>query len=252
MKISVITVCFNAAKTIGKALDSVATQTHPDVEHIVIDGGSRDSTVGVIRQMGWRVARLVSEPDRGIYDAMNKGLRLASGDVVGFLNADDMFADEGVLSLVAAALTDHSVDACYGDLCYVDPGDVDRVIRYWRSSSFREGAFATGWVPPHPTFYVRRKVYLSEGGFDISYRLAADFEIMLRLLEVRHIRSRYLPRVMVRMRLGGATNQSWRNVLHQNREIIRALRQHGVSVSLPRLVASKAASRATQFVRRPA
>ncbi|CAB3880994.1 PGL/p-HBAD biosynthesis glycosyltransferase [Achromobacter dolens] len=164
MKISIITVVFNGATTIGDTLDSVNDQTYPDVEHVVIDGGSRDNTLDIVKARGRRVGKLVSERDRGIYDAMNKGLKFATGDVIGFLNADDFYVDPAVLEDVAKVFADERVQACYGDLLYVSQEQQDKIVRYWKSSDFVSGAFGRGWVPPHPTFFVRREVYEKLGG----------------------------------------------------------------------------------------
>lgn len=251
MKISIVTVTWNSARTVGDTLASVNAQTHPDVEHIVVDGGSTDDTLAVVRGEGRRVARLVSEPDQGIYDAMNKGLRLATGEVVGLLNSDDFLASPRVLSAIAAAFDDTEVDAVYGDLCYVRQEDTSQVVRYWRSSPFRPGAFARGWSPPHPTLYIRRALYERFGGFDLAYSLAADLELMARYFEVHHIRTRHLPEVFVRMRLGGATNKSVANIVRGNREIWRALHRHGLAGSMAGFFVGKLWSRGRQFLSRP-
>jgi glycosyltransferase involved in cell wall biosynthesis len=251
MKISVITVTWNSAATIMDTLRSVNAQTHRDVEHIVIDGGSTDATLAIVRAEGRRVAAIVSEPDQGIYDAMNKGLRLATGDVVGLINSDDFFASPEVLATVAAAFADPDVDAVYGDLCYVSQSDPSQVVRYWRSSPFAPGLFARGWAPPHPTLYIRRAIYERLGGFDLAYPLAADLDLMARFLEVHRIRTRYVPKVFVRMRTGGATNRSWANVARQNREIWHALHKHGLAGSKAAFVLRKIASRLRQFTSRP-
>jgi len=251
MKISIITVVFNGESTIGDTLESVNAQTYPDVEHIVIDGGSRDRTLDVVRNRGKRVATLVSERDKGIYDAMNKGLARATGEVVGFLNADDFYLDENVLTDVAKVFGNQQIDACYGDLLYVDQEHADKVVRYWRSSAFVPGSFSNGWVPPHPTFFVRRSIYDKLGGFDLDFRIAADFELMLRFMEIGHIRSNYLPRLMIKMRLGGTTNKSLSNIIKQNREIMRALRLHGCRSSWLSFLGHKLYVRGKQFLVRP-
>lgn len=252
MKISIITVCFNSAATIADALRSVDAQTWGDREHIVVDGASRDATLQVVDAFRHPTRRVVSEPDQGIYDAMNKGIGLATGDVVGFINSDDFYASPDVLARVAAAFDDQLVDATYGDLCYVEQDNVDKVARYWRSSDFRPGMFATGWVPPHPTLFVRRSVLARHGAFDLRYRIAADFELMARLIEVHRIRTTYLPHVLVKMRLGGTTNRSWSNILRQNQEIWRALDAHQLQPSLASFVLGKLVSRGRQFLARPA
>jgi len=251
MKISVVTAAYNSAVTIADTLRSVNAQSHPDIEHLIIDGGSTDETVAIARELGERVVRIVSEKDRGIYDAMNKGLALATGDVIGLLNSDDLYPDPGVLAAVAAEFAgDPGLDAIWGDLCYVAQGDTGKVVRYWRSSEYQPGLFHRGWVPPHPTFFVRREVYQRFGNFDLRYRLAADWELLVRFIEVHRIRTRHCPRVMVHMRLGGATNQSWSNVWKQNEEIVRAARAHGLRPSLVGFVLGKLWSRSRQFLSR--
>jgi glycosyltransferase involved in cell wall biosynthesis len=225
--LSIITVCLNSARTLGDTLASVNAQTHPDIEHIVIDGGSTDGTQDLARAQGRRVAQLVSEPDRGIYDAMNKGLALATGDVVGFLNADDAFASPAAAAAIARAF-DRETLACYGDVVYVSAEDPTRVIRYWRSGPYRRGLCAQGWAPPHPTLYVRREAVLRHGGFDERLRVAADFEMALRLLDVAGLPVRYIPEVLVRMRAGGVSNGSLKGILRGHRDMAAALRAHGL------------------------
>jgi glycosyltransferase involved in cell wall biosynthesis len=252
MKISVITVCFNSAKTIGHTLRSVREQTYKDIEHIIVDGGSSDLTMDVISSDGAHVSILVSERDKGIYDAMNKGIALASGDVIGFINADDFYAAPTVLENVVAAFDKSGADSSYGDLCYVNQTDPTRIVRYWRSKDFVPGSFEAGWCPPHPTFFVRRSVYQRLGGFDLSFKIAADFELMARYLEAARITSCYIPEVLVKMRLGGTTNKSLGNILKQNEEIRQALKKLGLKFSLSKFLLPKLVSRAMQFVRRPA
>lgn len=251
VKISVITVCLNSRNTIRDTIRSVLSQTAVDVEYILIDGGSRDGTLEIIEEYRDRIDFLVSEPDAGIYHAMNKGLSLAAGDVVGFLNSDDFYPGEHVLSTIVERFEVDAIDCCYGDLCYVSPKRVDSVVRFWKSSPFRPEAFRLGWAPPHPTFFVRREVYERHGGFDTRYRIAADVELMMRFLEVSGIAAAYVPIPMVHMRLGGETNKSIRNVVRQNREIIHALRKHGLGVSIPRYLRGKIISRVRQFFARP-
>lgn len=251
LKISVITVTWNSAATIGDTLASINSQTHPDVEHVIVDGGSTDATVAIVKEAGRRVSTVVSERDKGIYDAMNKGLKLARGDVVGLLNSDDFLASPDVLSTIAQAFADPAVDAVYGDLCYVKQYETTQVVRYWRSGPFRSGAFARGWAPPHPTLYVRRELYERLGGFAIDYTLAADFELMVRLLEVHRVRTLYLPRVLVHMRTGGASNKSVSSVIRQNREIWRALHHHGLAGPMLGWIVRKALLRGRQFFTRP-
>ena len=250
MKISVITVVRNAARTIKETIASVAGQRHPDIEYIVIDGASTDGTMEILKQHRDKIARLVSEPDDGIYDAMNKGIALATGDVIGFLNADDFYADETVLEQVAQTLVDPDIDACYADLVYVDSKDPGRVRRYWRSCPYRPGLFERGWMPAHPTFFARRTIYQRYGGFDLKFKLQSDFELTMRFLRVHGVRSRYVPGIWVRMRMGGATNRSVANVIRGNLEAYRACRKHHLGVS-PVFVVQKVLSRVGQFLNKP-
>lgn len=248
MLITVVTVARNAESTIGDAVGSVARQTYPDIEHILIDGASTDQTVDVARRASTRLTHVVSEPDGGIYDAMNKGLRMARGTVVGFLNADDLYANDNVLASISRLMCDRETcEACYADLVYVDRQDTGKIIRHWRSSQYHAGLFARGWVPPHPTVYFRRHALSRVGLFDTRFRLAADFEHLLRAFEVAKISSVHVPSVWVKMRLGGATNKSVGNVARGNREIAAALRQHGVGWP-PLTLALRMLRRLPQFV----
>lgn len=250
MKISIITVCFNSAGTIADTMRSVASQTHREIEHIVIDGASTDDTLKLVRQYGAHVATLVSEPDRGIYDAMNKGLSLATGDVIGFLNSDDIYADPQTLDRIAQAFQGLAIDAVFGDLVFVDPRDTQSVVRYWRATPHRPGACASGWMPPHPTLYVRQSALRLSGGFCLDYRLQADFELTLRLFEIHKIRALYIPEVLVRMRMGGATTGSLRNIIHGNIEASLACRRNGFPGGFG-FIAKKMASRLPQFLSKP-
>jgi glycosyltransferase len=229
MKITVVTVAYNSAATIADTLRSVAAQAHPDIEHIVIDGASKDDTLEIVRREGAHVARVVSEPDKGIYDAMNKGLALATGHFVGFLNADDLFADAQAVSRIAQAAARPGTDAVFGDLVYVREQDTDKVVRWWKSGEFDRSRLGFGWMPPHPTFYVRRGLTAQTGGgFDAGFRISADYEFMLRCLSQPNVRVEYVPQVLVRMRTGGASNRSLKAVLRKMREDIEALRRNRV------------------------
>jgi glycosyltransferase involved in cell wall biosynthesis len=246
VKISVITVSYNSAATIADTVRSVACQSHNDIEHLVIDGLSTDDTVKVVEANRHSNLALSSEPDMGIYDAMNKGLTRATGEIIGFLNADDFFADTEVLARVVKAFEgDSRVEACFGDLFYVTEDNL-KVVRYWKSRAYEIGCFARGWSPAHPTFYIRRSALNRLGQFDLTYRLAADIEFMMRYLERGAVRSAYIPHVQVRMRVGGATNQSWRNIALQNREIIQAFKKNKLAYSLPTFALHKLVSRLWQ------
>jgi glycosyltransferase len=225
--ISIITVTFNARGTICDCIESVSEQS-VDVEHIVVDGASTDGTLRAIEHYNDSLSTVVSEPDDGIYDAMNKGLRLATGDVIGILNADDFFASSDVLKKVVNAFSESDVDACYGDLVYVDSENIKKVTRYWRSGSFKPDKFYLGWMPPHPTFFVRRSVYEKYGLFNLNLGSAADYEIMLRFLLKQQLKAIYIPEVLVNMRIGGESNVSLSNRLIANRNDRKAWDVNGL------------------------
>lgn len=250
LSVSVITVCFNSAAHIADALRSIDAQTWQRREHIVVDGASRDGTLDVVAGFQHPQRQVFSEADSGIYDAMNKGLALATGDIVGFLNSDDVYADTETLQRVAQAFRDPQVDVVYGDLVFVAQDDPDRVVRYWKSSAYTPGACATGWMPPHPTFYARRSVYEMHGGFDLAFPVAADFEMALRLLDKAHVRAHYIPSVLVRMRMGGESTRSLKSVFLQNRETSRACLKHGLPGGA-RFVLRRLLSKLPQLVHRP-
>ena len=246
MRVSVITVCYNSAASIVDTLQAVASQLHDDIEHIVVDGGSSDGTIELVQRHGKHVDKFISEPDKGIYDAMNKGLALATGDYVAYLNSDDFYTNNETVSRVVAAIRNTKSDTVFGDLSYVQRENPSLRVRYWKSQAFQTGSFARGHPPPHPTFFIRRELLVSLKGFDVSYRLASDFDLMFRALEVEKCTSTYLPNELVRMRMGGATNRSITSILYQNQEILRCLRSHGVSVSTAEFAARKILSRLKQ------
>ena len=228
LHISVITAVFNRADTLAEALRSVRDQSWTNVEHIAIDGGSTDGSLEILRAYGSGLATVVSEPDAGIYDALNKGIVRATGDVVGFLHADDQFASPHALTRVAAAFEDPSIGAVYGDLVYVKRKDTTRVVRYWCAGPYTRERLAHGWMPPHPTFYVRRELYAKFGSFNTHFRIAADYENMLRILWHGAVKTAYIPEVLVRMRIGGMSNQSLLNLLLKSREDYAAMRLNGI------------------------
>jgi glycosyltransferase involved in cell wall biosynthesis len=248
LKISVITAVYNNVSTIEDTILSVISQTYPNVEHIIIDGASTDGTVDVIRKHVAKIAVVKSEPDHGIYDAMNRGLALAKGDIIGFLNGDDIYADSSVLEAIARTIETQKVDACYGDLVYVDRNNVRKIVRYWKSQAYRGGLFEKGWMPAHPTFYAKRQVYEKYGGYDTTYRRQSDFELTLRFLAVHKIKSAYIPRVLIRMRSGGASRELM-HILEGNIEAYHACRKHSLKVT-PFFIARKILSRVPQFFRR--
>ena len=208
MRISVITVCYNAASTLEDAVQSVLSQTTDprepfDLEYIVVDGGSTDGTLDLLEPYRNRIAKLISEPDQGLYDAMNKGIRAATGDVVAILNADDVYASLDILARVAAAFRATDAEAIYGNLNYVTAEDITQVKRHWRAGDFQPGAFRRGWMPPHPALFVRRSCYERWGMFSLALRSAADYELMLRFIHRHGMSLAYLPETLVLMRAGG-------------------------------------------------
>ncbi|HZF62996.1 MAG TPA: glycosyltransferase family 2 protein [Chitinophagaceae bacterium] len=226
-KISIITVTYNSSATIADTLKSVRSQTYPNIEHIVVDGYSTDNTLAIVKSFP-HVSKCISEKDAGIYDAMNKGLKLATGDIIGILNSDDMYADEDVLMKVAEEFSSGDVDTLYGDLHYVHPHNTDKVVRVWKSGNFAKSSFHYGWMPPHPTFFVRKEVYDTVGLFNISLKTAADYELMLRILYKHGYNANYLPHVMVKMRAGGISNGSLKKRWTANKEDRMAWRLNGL------------------------
>jgi glycosyltransferase involved in cell wall biosynthesis len=227
MKISVITATYNSAATVKDTLASIRGQDHPDIEHIIVDGRSADNTLAIVAAFP-HVQKIISEKDKGIYDAMNKGIRLATGDVIGILNSDDVYIDPSVLSNVAKAFSDPAVMTVYADLQYVYPADLDRVKRTWITGTFKKRNFYYGWMPPHPTFFVRKEVYDQAGLFNTDLHSAADYELMLRILLKHGLPAYYIPRVIVKMRAGGVSNSSLRNRLRANKEDRLAWKLNGL------------------------
>lgn len=218
MKVSIITVAWNSNKTIKDTIESVISQTYSNVEYIIVDGGSSDRTIDTVRSYANKISQFVSEPDEGIYDAMNKGIKLATGDIIGILNSDDFFSDNEVISSIVEAFTKTQADCVYGDLIYVDYQNTSKIVRYWQSQPFVSGLFQKGWHPAHPTFYVKKSHYEQYGLYNNDLKIAADYELMLRFLEKYHLTSTYLPKTLVTMRMGGASNQSVRNIIKANKE----------------------------------
>ena len=247
MKVSIITVCYNSAKTIERTLLSIQQQTYPFIEHIVVDGASQDGTQAIIERYRAGIASVISEPDAGIYDAMNKGIALATGEVIGFLNADDILYSNQVISKIVKAFEKNAVDAVYSDLIYAKGSEI---VRYWRSSPFKQKAFLKGWNPPHPTFYVKKSVYDRYGCFNLNYKMGNDIELMMRFLECHHIKTAYVPGIWVSMQVGGVSNQQWKNIVLQNKEVIRAARDLNLPMNVLNFVFHKLVSRIGQRLRR--
>ena len=225
LKISIITATFNCEGTIFDCFNSIASQTYENREHIVIDGSSTDGTLDFLKLHKNSLTKFISEPDHGIYDALNKGILESTGDIVGFLHADDVFAECDVLYRIAQAFQDPSICAVYGDLEYVATDDLDKVIRYWKSSSYSLGHLKMGWMPPHPTLYVRRNWYLEIGGFDLRYKISSDYHCILQLFSNTKFKSLYIPSVLIKMRVGGVSNRSIKNLIIKFCEDLDSLRR---------------------------
>jgi glycosyltransferase involved in cell wall biosynthesis len=248
-KISIITAVRNGAATLEDCLTSVRRQTCP-VEHIVIDGASTDATLEIATRHGEGISRLVSEPDDGIYDAMNKGIRLAGGDVIGCLNADDFFLDEHVIATVSEAFRAFPIDALFADLVYVHPRNLEKIVRYYRGAGFSVESFACGLMPPHPTFFVKRNCFEKFGYYKTDYRIAADFELLARLLCKHQLSYLYLPKVIIKMRTGGVSTRNMKSNLILNREIQRACLENGIKTNILK-VYMKYFTKIWQLVARP-
>lgn len=228
MKISILTVSFNSAATITDSIKSVRDQDYSDIEYIIVDGNSKDGTKEIIKANEEKIDKWISEPDKGIYDAMNKAVKLATGEVVGILNSDDFYSDNTIISQVMSAFTDHSIDAVFGDLVFVDPTNLSKVVRTYSSSRWNPKKFAWGFMPAHPTFFVRRKYYEQFGLFKTDYKISADYELLIRFLHVHKLKYKYLPLRMVIMRKGGVSSRNLRSNIVLNDEIIRGCRENGV------------------------
>ena len=232
MRFSIVTATFNSASTVRDTIESVLAQSSTDYEYIVVDGGSKDETLTIVKEymplFNGRM-RYISEPDNGIYDAMNKGFKMAKGDILALINSDDFFCDIEALVKISKCLDDNPLtDGVYANLCYVSPKDKNQIVRKWVTGNQRP--FKKGWLPAHPTFYIKRALYEKYGYFNLDYKLAADFELMLRFVEKYGIKLVYLEEYLVHMRLGGATSKSIRNVVKQNKECVRAFRENGLPV----------------------
>ena len=229
LKISIVTATFNSSATLPYTLESVLSQKYGNIEHIIVDGGSRDSTMDIVREYEPRYngrLRYVSEKDNGLYDAMNKGISMATGDVIGILNSDDLYFDENVVPEIADAFGDNGIGCVFGDLIFVDSTDIGRVVRTWKGSDYPVKGFFSAWHPAHPTFYARREYFEKYGGFDLDFDVSADFELMFRFMEKYKVKGKYLPRTFVRMRMGGESTGSISKIIEGNKNVLRAFRKN--------------------------
>ncbi len=249
MKVSIITITYNSAETIEDTIRSVLSQDYKDIEYIIVDGASKDSTLEIIDRYKSSISKFVSERDKGIYDAMNKGVAMATGDVIGILNSDDFYADGRVISDIMKTIQQSNSDGCYADLVYVDRIATNKVIRSWKSGEYRHGDFLRGWMPPHPTFFVKRSVYDAHGHYSLQLRSAADYELMLRFIHKHGIRVSYLPRVITKMRAGGQSNVTLKNRWKANKEDRLAWKMNGLQPGFLTLI-RKPLSKLLQYLPR--
>lgn len=228
-KISIITATWNCESTVQQCIESYKSQQYENKELIVIDGDSTDKTIDIIKANTETINKWISEPDRGIYNALNKGIAMANGDIIGFLHADDFFNDQLVLSRIADAFTKMNIDAVYGDLVYIDKDIQSKIVRTWISKPFKECMLDNGWMPPHPTLYVRSTHYKTILGFDESYKISADYDSIHRLFRIKNFKSYYINEILIRMRTGGSSNKSLRNIFRKTTEDFSLLRKNGYS-----------------------
>lgn len=232
MKVSIITVSFNSAKTITDTIDSVLSQDYPNIEFIVVDGGSTDGTIDIIEQYQSRIGKWISEKDRGMYDAMNKGIAMATGDVIGILNSDDVYMNTHVISELMELMQSQKAQVVFADLILVDQFDDQKVLRYYDSGHFHPNKFKYGWMPAHPTVFVKRELYKAVGNFSTTYQIAADYEMLIRILAIQRARYAYLPKPVVRMRSGGASTAGLSRNWILNQEIVRACKENGIYTNI--------------------
>lgn len=232
VKISIITVCFNSEKYIQSAIESVISQTYPNIEYILIDGGSTDNTNEIISTFSDKISTHISEPDKGIYDAMNKGIKYANGDLIGILNSDDYYKGKDIIEQIAQVYQTHKTDCIYANIDYVNPAQNDKIVRKWVSGPYRVNGFKKGWHPAHPGFFAKKEIFNKFGDYDLSFEVAADFELMLRFLEKNNISSLYFPESIINMRLGGASNKNLINIIKGNKECVRAFKKNNLKAPI--------------------
>jgi glycosyltransferase involved in cell wall biosynthesis len=232
IKVSVITVCYNSAATIRETIESVLCQSYSNIEYIIVDGASTDDTMKIVSQYGEKITRVISEPDKGIYDAMNKGIKLATGDVIGILNSDDFYASCEVISSIAENFARIDSDIVYGRLVYVLQSDVSVVVRNYNSEGFRNWMLRFGWMPPHPSTFIKATIYKKFGLYATDYKTGADYEMFVRLILLNNVGCAFIPTTIVKMRMGGATTSGWRSYITTSNEMVRAIRNNGFYTNL--------------------
>ena len=233
MKISIITVCLNSEKTIRDTIASVLSQDFPNIEYIIIDGGSKDKTLSIVHEYEDRIGKIINEPDEGLYDAMNKGINIASGEVIGILNSDDFFENDNIINVVVNAFKKNpTVDLVFGDLVYVRPDNLNQIVRYYSSLNFRSWKPRFGWIPPHPSTFIKRSVYEKFGVYNVSFKIAADYEFFVRVLQVHKLSFYQIPKVLVRMRVGGVSTSGFKSSYRLTQEIVKACKLNGIYTNL--------------------
>lgn len=236
MKVSIITVVYNNKETINHAIQSVLNQNYSDIEYIIIDGGSTDGTVDIIKDYKKQINKFISEPDRGIYDAMNKGIKWAEGDIIGILNSDDFYINNDLISQIVEEVENKNVDMVFGDVVYVKPDNLDKIVRYYSSADFNPQKFAWGWMPAHPSCFLKREIYEKHGYFKTNYKIASDYELLVRFMVKYKISYSYIPRVFVKMRTGGISNRNvWSNWI-LNKEIVRSCKENGLQTNIVKVL----------------
>ena len=230
MRVTLITATYNSGASIKSCLDSVVSQDYDDFEYLIIDGKSSDDTLSIVKdyQQKYSYIKLISEKDQGIYDALNKGVVLSEGDVIGFVHSDDLLASKTVISEIVSTLKNKALDGVYGDLEYVRKEDTAKVVRFWRSRSFNSKLLSKGWMPAHPTLFLKKEVYEKYGKFNLTYQISADYDFMLRVLKDDSLKFGYLPKVITKMRIGGASNGSINNIIKKTKEDYRAIRSNQI------------------------
>ena len=233
MKISIITVCYNSEATLRDTIESVLAQTYPDIEYIIVDGASRDGTMAIVAEYRDRIATVVSEPDMGIYDAMNKGIKLATGDIIGILNSDDFYENTKVVGdVVSQFVSFPDSDLVFGNVVFVAPHNLDKIVRYYRSDHFMSWKLRFGWMPAHPATFIKRHAYYRVGSYSLEFKISSDYEMFVRLLLVNKLSFSRINKVLVRMRTGGVSTAGIRSRLLLNKEIVQACRKNGIYTNL--------------------
>jgi len=228
MKVSIITATFNSSKTIKDTILSLENQTYNNIEYIIVDGNSKDNTLEIINKYSSRVSTIICEPDKGIYDALNKGVSSATGDIIGFLHSDDILAYPDAITDIVSKFSEGSFDAVYADLDYVSQDNTNHIVRKWRSGDYNVNKLKLGWMPPHPSFYMKRSCYIEWGVFDLNYKISADYDSLLRYLWVHKAKAVYLPKVLTKMRVGGISNRSLTNIIQKSKEDVTVIKNNGL------------------------